>query len=43
MVGGEPVKNKVGTTTGRYGGKLNLPATKTEIDATKKRLKHQKQ
>ena len=42
MVGGEPVKNKVGTTTGRYGGKLNLPATKTEIDATKKAIETSK-
>ena len=46
MVGGEPVKNKagkvIGTTTGRYGGKLNSPATKTEIDAYKKELKTSK-
>ena len=46
MVGGEPVKNKagekIGTTTGRYGGKLNPPATKTEIDAYKKELKTSK-
>ena len=46
MVGGQPVKNKagkvIGTTTGRYGGKLNPPATKTEIDAYKKELKTSK-
>ena len=42
MVGGQPVKNKVGTTTGRYGGKLNPPATKTEIDATKKAIETSK-
>ncbi len=46
MVGGEPVKNKagkvIGKTTGRYGGKLNSPATKTEIDAYKKELKTSK-
>ena len=46
MVGGQPVKNKagkvIGTTTGRYGGKLNPPATKTEIDATKKTIETSK-
>ena len=42
MVGGEPVKNKVGTTTGRYGGKLNPLATKAELDAIKAEIKKSK-
>ena len=42
MVGGEPVKNKVGTTTGRYGGKLNPLATKAELDAIKAAIKSSK-
>ena len=46
MVGGEPVKNKagkvIGTTTGRYGGKLNPLATKAELDAIKAEIKKSK-
>ena len=46
MVGGQPVKNKagkvIGTTTGKYGGKLNPLATKAELDATKAAIKSSK-
>ena len=46
MVGGQPVKNKagkvIGTTTGRYGGKLNPLSTKAELDAIKRELKRSK-
>ena len=46
MVGGKPVKNKagkvIGTTTGRYGGKLNPLATKAELDAIKAEIKKSK-
>ena len=46
MVGGQPVKNKagkvIGTTTGRYGGKLNPLATKAELDAIKAAIKSSK-
>ena len=46
MVGGQPVKNKagkvIGTTTGRYGGKLNPLATKAELDAIKAEIKKSK-
>ena len=46
MVGGEPVKNKagkvIGTTTGRYGGRLNPPATKAELDDIAAELKKSK-
>ena len=46
MVGGQPVKNKagkvIGTTTGRYGGKLNPLATKAELDAIKAEIKSSK-
>ena len=51
MVGGRPVmgmgdkgvKDKViGTTTGRYGGKLNPLATKAELDAIKAEIKKSK-
>ena len=46
MVGGTPIKNKagevIGTTTGKYGGKLRDLATKVELDATKKAIKTSK-
>ena len=46
MVGGQPVKNKagkvIGTTTGKYGGKLNPLATKAELDAIKAEIKKSK-
>jgi len=51
MVGGKPVLGKgtkgvkdkvIGTTTGRYGGKLNPLATKAELDATKAAIKSSK-
>ena len=46
MVGGEPVKNKagkvIGTTTGRYGGKLNPLATKAELDDIASEIKKSK-
>tara|TARA_B100000424_G_scaffold75318_1_gene55891 strand:+ start:125 stop:1225 length:1101 start_codon:yes stop_codon:yes gene_type:complete len=46
MVGGTPIKNKagevIGTTTGKYGGKLKDLATKVELDATKKAIETSK-
>ena len=50
-VGGKPVLSKgtkgvkdkvIGTTTGKYGGKLNPLATKAELDATKAAIKSSK-
>ena len=46
MVGGTPIFNKdgkkIGTTTGKYGGKLKDLATKVELDATKKAIETSK-
>ncbi len=46
MVGGKPIKNKVGQiigkTTGKYGGKLSDLATKAELTATKKAIEMSK-
>ena len=40
--GGFYSKKVIGTTTGRYGGKLNPLATKAELDATKAAIKSSK-